>query len=238
MIKGLLFDLNGTVIDIFTSETDSQIYRTTANFLDYYGVKISPETLQEEYFSNMKRQKKESFEEFPEFDVVEVFSDIIRKYHTGNIPPPDPATAAIVFRAAGRYRLEPYSGVLAVLNQLKNKFKIAAISDGQKIWAIPELHSAGLDKFFEVTVVSSDYGFRKPDSRMFAAALEKMQFSPQEVILVGNDMYRDIYGAHRIGMKNIFFKSNQGEQSFFAAEADYIIYNFNELPYAIDFLCR
>ena len=59
MIKGLLFDLNGTVIDIFTSETDSQIYRTTANFLDYYGVKISPETLQEEYFSNMKRQKKE-----------------------------------------------------------------------------------------------------------------------------------------------------------------------------------
>ena len=119
MIKGLLFDLNGTVIDIFTSETDSQIYRTTANFLDYYGVKISPETLQEEYFSNMKRQKKESFEEFPEFDVVEVFADIIRKYHTGNIPPPDPATAAIVFRAAGRYRLEPYSGVLAVLNQLK-----------------------------------------------------------------------------------------------------------------------
>ena len=33
MIKGLLFDLNGTVIDILTDETDPAVYRVTANFL-------------------------------------------------------------------------------------------------------------------------------------------------------------------------------------------------------------
>ena len=51
MIKGLIFDLNGTLIDIFTSESDWEIYRTTANFLDYHGVSIAPDRLKEEYFS-------------------------------------------------------------------------------------------------------------------------------------------------------------------------------------------
>ena len=57
MIKGLLFDLNGTVIDIYTSESDDQIYRTLSNFLDYYRVKISPQTIKDEYFSILKQQK-------------------------------------------------------------------------------------------------------------------------------------------------------------------------------------
>jgi putative hydrolase of the HAD superfamily len=80
MIKGLLFDLNGTIIDIYTSESDDQIYRTVSNFLDYYRIKISPQTLKEEYFNGIRRQKKESAEEFPEFDVVKLFREIITSY--------------------------------------------------------------------------------------------------------------------------------------------------------------
>ena len=51
MIKAIFFDLNGTLIDICTSESDENIYRTTANFLDYHGVKITPEKLFGELYS-------------------------------------------------------------------------------------------------------------------------------------------------------------------------------------------
>lgn len=238
MIKGLLFDLNGTVIDIYTSESDDQIYRTVSNFLDYYRIKISPQTLKEEYFNGIRRQKKESAEEFPEFDVVKLFREIITSYSSPESLSVEPETAALLFRAAGRYKLEPYDGVVSTLKQLSESYSLAAVSDGQPIWAIPELHSAGLDQFFKFTVVSGDYGFRKPDRRMYEMALTNMGLRPEEVIFIGNDMYRDVYGAHDIGMKTVFFRSNQGEQNFCGADADYIIYQFRELFNAIEFLNR
>ena len=49
-------------------------------------------------------------------------------------------------------------------------------------------------------------------------------------------MYRDVYGAKRAGMKSIFFKSNQGSQSFYGEEPDYIIYNIPQLLDAVCFL--
>ena len=235
MIKGLLFDLNGTVIDIYTTESDDNIYRTISNYLDYFQIKIPPEMLKYEYFSIIKRQKTDSAEEFPEFDAVELFAEIIKKYGENSKKHPSPETIAILFRAAGRYKLEPYDGVLPTLKKLSKIYKMAAVSDGQKIWAMGELHSAGLDKFFETTVISSDYGFRKPDPRMFTIALEKMKLLPHEVIFVGNDMFRDIFGAHAAGMKTVFFRSNQGEQNFSGAEPDYIIYNFPQLLEAVRF---
>jgi putative hydrolase of the HAD superfamily len=54
-------------------------------------------------------------------------------------------------------------------------------------------------------------------------------------VFVGNDMYRDVYGAQRIGMKTIFFKSNQGTQEKEGVKPDYIIYNFRELLNALRF---
>ena len=84
--------------------------------------------------------------------------------------------------------------------------------------------------------VSGDLGFRKPDVRIFREGLRKLALESHEVIFVGNDMYRDVYGAALAGMKTIFFKSNQGDHSFHGKEPDYIIYDFTELPKAVDFL--
>ena len=57
MIKALLFDLNGTVIDICTSESDETVWRTTVNFLDYYGIRVTAEKFKEEYFEKCASRK-------------------------------------------------------------------------------------------------------------------------------------------------------------------------------------
>jgi len=59
--------------------------------------------------------------------------------------------------------------------------------------------------------------------------------APSEVLFVGNDMYRDVYGAQRLGMKTVFFKSSQGTQEKEGVKPDYIIYNFPELLNALRF---
>jgi putative hydrolase of the HAD superfamily len=84
-------------------------------------------------------------------------------------------------------------------------------------------------------VISGDFGYRKPDRRLFKAAVDAMKRDVSDLLFVGNDMYRDIYGAQKAGMKAVFFKSNQGMQEREGVTPDYIIYKFPELLNAIRF---
>lgn len=242
-LKGLLFDLNGTLIDILTDEGHDDLYRTLSNFLSYQGVILPPRELKDEFFELSREQRRSSAEAYPEIDVVEVFQRLLRR-HAGraNRELPEgkrallPLLLAEVFRAASRFRLELYPGVLAVLEQLHGKLPMAAVSDGQSAWALPELRAVRLATFFDPVIISETYGYRKPDPRLFQAALTAMKLQPENVIFVGNDIYRDVYGAQCLGMKTVFFRSNQGEHYRDGVEPDYIIYDFAELPTAIDFL--
>src|SRR5665647_3921579 len=88
--------------------------------------------------------------------------------------------------------------------QLRPKCHLAIISDGQTAYAVPELNAVGLSGYFDPIIVSGHFGYRKPDERLFAAALTAMKMEPSEVLYVGNDMYRDVYGAQKLGMKTVF----------------------------------
>lgn len=243
MIKGLVFDINGTVTDILTDESNGEIYRVISNLLDYQGIELAPDDLRSLYFEINKRQRRTSPEKYPEFDVVELFREIVCLYgsdYTCSMPKHKlellPEFLAEAFRAASRFRLQLYPGVLEVLESLCRDYRLAALSDGQSVWAIPELRSVGLLDYFDPVIVSSDLGYRKPDRRMFELVLAQLEMTQEEVLFVGNDMYRDVFGAARLGIKTVFFRSNQGEQRKSGAEPDYIIYDFKELPEAIRFL--
>jgi putative hydrolase of the HAD superfamily len=243
MIQGLVFDINGTVSDIYTNEYHDEVYRVLGNFLEYQGITLDPKKIQKLFFEISSKQRKNSGEEFPEFDAPGVFAEIMEKHATGytqSLPPEKlkilPGILAEIFRAASRFKLCLYPGVMDILPGLKKKYRLAALSDGQRLWAIPELNLVRLADFFDPVIISSDLGYRKPDKRMFGVILDKMQLGPREIFFIGNDMYHDILGASQMGIKTIFFKSNQGAQRYSGANPDYIIYNFSELPEAIRFL--
>lgn len=245
MIKGLLFDLNGTVVDIFTDENNFDVYRIMANLLDYQGVYVYPEELRELLFRYTKEQKKISSEKYPEFDSALVFKRVLEELGgevTKKLSAKKreflPQFLSEAFRAATRFKLDLYPHVRHVLDELKQKYRLAAVSDGQTLWAVPEMTKVGLKDYFEFVIVSGDLGFRKPDVRMYQKALQKMKLKPEEVIFIGNDMYRDVFGAHQAGMKTVFFKSNQGDFESNGVDADYVIYDFSQLPEAIEFLSK
>jgi putative hydrolase of the HAD superfamily len=240
-IKGIIFDVNGTLIDIHTDEGMDEIYRALSHFLTYQGVYLHRNEVQEQYYRIMEEQIKAGEEEFPEFDTVTLWQEfLIRTLDPAWMPDPYrlqamPRFLAEMYRGISRHRLELYPDVKSVLNDLKQRFSLAVVSDGQSVWALPEMRAMGIEGYFDPIVISSDHGFRKPDRRLFQAALEGIGAEPGEALFVGNDIYRDIFGARRMGMKTVFFVSNQGRQQMEGVEADYIIHRFAELREAINF---
>ena len=128
-----------------------------------------------------------------------------------------------IYRGGYIRRLQLYPYVKRVFNELQIKYRLALISDAQSCYALPEIQAVGLENYFESIVISSRYGFRKPDPRLFQKTLDNMQLASSEVILVGNDMFRDIYGAQALGIKTIYIDSNQGAKSDKDLTQDYRI---------------
>jgi HAD superfamily hydrolase (TIGR01662 family) len=105
---------------------------------------------------------------------------------------------------------EAFPYVHEVLQSLMGRYKLAVICDTdaseERVREIME--KAGILKYFDLVVVSSEVGVTKPDEKIFRIALNKLSFQPSEVIMVGNRISRDIVGGNKIGMKTILIKWN------------------------------
>jgi putative hydrolase of the HAD superfamily len=189
----------------------------------------------------MKEQFARSTEPYPEFNVVKVWREILSRTatdYTCSLPAEKLEQLPLLFaelqRGICRKRLCLYPQVRETLDQLKTRYRLAVVSDAQTAYAVPELRAVGLHGYFDPIVISGDYGYRKPDRRLFQHALDKLQIGADQAIFVGDDRYRDVFGARQLGMKTVWFCNNQNP----GPEPDYIIYQFAELPRAIEFLAQ
>jgi putative hydrolase of the HAD superfamily len=230
-IKGIVFDLYGTLIDIETDESMEEIYRAIAHYLTYHGMYLHRWEVRERYYRIMKQQKEVRGEEYPEIDVEAIWNEFLMQegIRSELIRGQLAKVIAHIYRAISRNRLQLYPDVKRVLNELQAKYRLALISDAQSCYALPEIRAVGLEGYFDPIVISSHYGFRKPDSRLFQRALDKLKLGPAEVIWVGNDMFRDIHGAKQVGIKSIFIDSNQGAKSFENVAPDYRVQQFEDV---------
>jgi putative hydrolase of the HAD superfamily len=78
-------------------------------------------------------------------------------------------------------------------------------------------------------VISGDHGFRKPDRRLFQIALDRLGINAENALYVGNDMYRDVHGAGRVGMRTVLVDSDQGRRSYRDCVPDFTIRDHREL---------
>jgi len=70
------------------------------------------------------------------------------------------------------------------------------------------LRRVGLEQYFDVILTSVDVGFEKPDEKIFLTALKALNVQPEEAMMVGNRVSKDILGGNQVGMKTILFRWN------------------------------
>ena len=75
-----------------------------------------------------------------------------------------------------------------------------------------EMQDCGLDDLFEVVSVSTDVGYLKPHPRIFVHALEEMDLTPQETVMVGDSLRADVGGAKALGMVTVWRRLSKEEK--------------------------
>jgi putative hydrolase of the HAD superfamily len=215
MTKAILFDLYGTLIDIKTDEHDPYVYEILSRYLGYHSVNIAPDEMKRAYFEGIQHYLDQSKEVHPEVDVYNIFFNIMNKYGKKRSTKTNVMDIATLFRSLTMRQFRVHEGIYDVLLALSARYKTAIISDAQWLYAEPEIAKLGLDQFFEVRILSSRFGFKKPDPRLFRAAMEKIGVSSGDCIYVGDNPCKDLSGAKRVGMKFILFRSECREYNGF-----------------------
>lgn len=224
MKRAVFFDLYGTLIDIKTDEYDPAVYAVLSQYLSYHRVGIAPELLRRAYVGSVEQHMKASGETYPEVDVYRVFHDLMHKWGRKNYSRASVLDVVMLFRSLTRKHFTAFPSIYEALGQLSQKYRLAIISDAQWAFTEPEAAMLGLDRFFRLRVLSSRYGFKKPDTRLFEAAMKKIGVQPEDSLYIGDNPAKDLVGAKRAGMKFLFFRTACAEQDGFRPDGSFSDY--------------
>jgi len=219
-MKAILFDLDNTLVDFMKMK--KMVIEASISAMIDAGLDMKDDDI-----------KKILFDIYEEkgIEYHYIFDDFLKKVK-GDVDPKILSAGILAYRKIREAHLDPYPGVVPTLIKLKEEgFKIGIVSDAPRMKAWGRLASTGLLHFFSTVVTVDDAGVEKPSELPFKKALSDMGVKPEETIMVGNDLSRDIAGAKRLGMKTIFAKYGEGggRNEKTDVEPDYTINSFREL---------
>ena len=91
-----------------------------------------------------------------------------------------------------------------------------------------KLDGSGLAPFFNEIIISGEIGIAKPQTEAFEITLDRLGVAPEQTLMVGNSLEKDIAGAQQAGIKTIWLnRDNKSHDN--SVKPDYEMENLNEL---------
>jgi FMN phosphatase YigB (HAD superfamily) len=90
-------------------------------------------------------------------------------------------------------------------------YPLALVADCRPNTPVNVLRQHGLFDLFDCLAISEVIGASKPDSLTFRVALDALNIQARDygrVVMVGNNLERDVVGANRLGLISVFFRWN------------------------------
>jgi putative hydrolase of the HAD superfamily len=91
-----------------------------------------------------------------------------------------------------------------LLDELRERHKLALVTNGAACLQREKLERSGLAGHFDAVVVSGDLGVGKPDPAVFRHALSLVGGEAADAVMVGDTVERDIDGAVAAGVRAIW----------------------------------
>lgn len=196
MIKNVVFDFYGTLVDIETDEGYE-------GFFDHVERLFKDDKDLKGHFKELYLKKcEEKSKRKEEIELLDVFKEIFE------VDDKEALKIAWTFRMLSLKKIALYKGVIDLIIKLKlDGYKIYLLSNAQSCFTNMELNALGIDKYFDAIYLSSDYGYKKPNSKFFNALIKGENLDPFETVMIGNDSNTDIKGAWQVNMRAIFMET-------------------------------
>ena len=202
-----IFDLYGTLTDIWTDETSPSLWRRTALWYREQGADWQGAELRERYLELCQQEQGRFSDPLAEIELRKVFEALFAEKGVS----PDHALVedtARFFRICSMKRLARYPWVLPTFQSLRERnARIFLLSNAQACFTEGELRGLGLAGAFDGVVLSSDAGIRKPSAKILQVLLDRYHLSVRDCLMVGNDPDADIGMAAEAGMDSLYLKT-------------------------------
>ncbi|MFJ7826730.1 HAD family hydrolase [Psychrobacillus sp. NPDC096623] len=130
-----------------------------------------------------------------------------------------------------RYSCVAFDHLLLMLEELKKrKVLIGMITNGYGQFQMDNIKALGIESYFQVILISEWEGMKKPDSQIFLRAADKLGVLPSECVFIGDHPENDVQGANNAGMMGIRKRDIQWTD----VHAEYEIDDLMEIPALMD----
>ncbi len=213
----ILFDLDHTLWDFETNSTETlrELYdqyqlmergiTSLPHFIETF-VEVNT-NLWDQYDSGKISREKIRFERF---------DGILKKLGVDDFDLSLKLSDEYVMQAPKKNALMP--NALETLAYLHERYALTIITNGFEEIQATKLSSSGIHQYFKSVVTSARAGHKKPAKEIFNFALAEIGFSPDEAIMIGDNLATDIGGARNASVDTVFFnphkKAHQDQPSY------------------------
>ncbi len=136
-----------------------------------------------------------------------------------------------------RYHCIPFAHLHHMLKQLKNMgLKLGIITNGYGQFQLDNIKALGIEKEFDLILISEWEGIKKPDPVIFKRALDKLEVAAAESLFVGDHPINDVQAAKQAGMIGVWKRDKWWNE--YEIMADYVVDELLEIPRIITSLGR
>ncbi len=200
----IFFDLDHTLWDYETNarETLDELYA------EFSLVNVGIPTAN----ALLKQFRKINAELWQLYDNGLITSDIIREQRFKKVLEPfnayteklsEELSREYLYRCPLKNNLLPHT--VDVLNYLAAHYQLTIITNGFEEIQHQKLQSGNLQHFFNHVITSQKAGYKKPSREIFEFALKANSISPEQAIMIGDNLITDIGGARNASIDHVFF---------------------------------
>jgi len=232
-IRAVVFDFIGTLttVEEYSYEnSERKLYES----LQRAGFKLDYAAFVETYERAHQKYRTVRYEKLVEVTNAVWVSEALNLLGCRTLPEDEKISFAInLFFEDYVNSLKLRQDAAKVLEKLSPNYSLGLVSN---FTYAPVIHTGlrklGIRRYFGHVLVSQDFGWRKPSSKVFQEILSRLGKVGRETVYVGDCPLEDIKGAQNAGMKTIFIPSqfySFADLEKAEAHPDFVVKDLNEV---------